>query len=144
MLNSSAGSSELWVVQHLGAHRCGVPIVVLAALFVLMSSRSAVSAEVVAEALFKVDTVQPSLLVNVASRFDANEYEIFQKSLLASLKSWYVFSAAIRDPGITTLPILAGQNDPVAWLSDHLETEFLDGSEILAIRLRKTTLTLKT
>jgi hypothetical protein len=112
--------------------------VALATFFALVPGCSLVSAGMVAEALFQVSAVPPVLIDNGQTRFDAREYAIYQKSQVELLKSFFVINAAIRDPGIATLPILAPLDDPVAWLQKHLEIEFLDGSEILSIRLRGT------
>lgn len=69
-------------------------------------------------------------------RFDAREYEIFQRSQVELIKSDFVLQAALREPGIASLPILAPHHDPVQWLSGHVEATFLGPSEILAIRIR--------
>jgi hypothetical protein len=61
-----------------------------------------------------------------------------QKTQVALLKSWFVLNTAVRGPGIARLSILAGHDDPVAWLHDNLEVGFLDGSEIMSIRLQGT------
>lgn len=136
MSHPLAGSRDLWMARQSWPGRRGASFVAFAALLVLVPGCSLVSAGMVAEALFQVGAVQPVLLDNGTSRFNAREYEIFQKSQVALLKSWFVLNAALRDPGIATLPILAGKDDPVAWLTDHLEVEFVDGSEVFAIRLR--------
>ena len=56
---------------------------------------------------------------------------------LALLKSNFVLQSAVRDPAIAALTIF-GTQDPVEWLLEHLEVEFPQQSEILAIRLRGT------
>jgi hypothetical protein len=88
----------------------------------------------VATALFEIDRVVPSLMGG--RPFDERELEIFKKTQLAKLKSYYVLSAAVRNPALASLPIFAGQRDPVAWLQEHVEAEFIGDSELLAIRLR--------
>jgi hypothetical protein len=89
---------------------------------------------VVATALFEVGRAQPALMGE--ENFDERELEIFKKTQLAKLRSYYVLSAAVRNPGIASLVVFANQRDPAAWLQDHLETEFVGDSELLAIRLR--------
>lgn len=94
---------------------------------------------VAATALFQVNRVTTNLLDDEASeRRDERDFEIVKKSHLALLKSYFVLNAALRKPGIPALPILASQTDPVAWLQGHLEVEFPQDAEILAIRLRGT------
>ena len=63
------------------------------------------------------------------------EWKIFCKTQLALIKSDFVIRKALRDPSINQLSIVKEQDDPVAWLADALEVEFLDNSEILRIRL---------
>jgi hypothetical protein len=87
-----------------------------------------------ATALFELDRVESRLMGG--QPFDERELEIFKNTQLAKLKSYYVLQAAVRNPGIASMPLLAGQPDPVAWLQEHVEAEFIQDSEILAIRLR--------
>jgi hypothetical protein len=61
--------------------------------------------------------------------------EIARKTQLALLKSAFVLQAAIRDPAISELEVVAIQPDPLAWLANRLQTEFIQGSEILQLRM---------
>jgi hypothetical protein len=88
----------------------------------------------VATALFEMDRVESRLMGG--QPFDERELEIFKNTQLAKLRSYYVLQAAVRNPGIASMPLWAGQPDPVAWLQEHVEAEFIQDSEILAIRLR--------
>jgi hypothetical protein len=63
------------------------------------------------------------------------EYEILKKSQIALLKSNFVLSAAIRPPGIASLSILAGEEDPVKWLQENLVVDYPQDGEILSISL---------
>src|SRR5262249_35631756 len=63
------------------------------------------------------------------------DFEILKKTQLAKLKSYYVLTAAVRDPGIASLSAFAGEPDPVEWLQDHLSVEFPQNGEILSITL---------
>jgi len=138
MPSAPTGSWGLVVLRPMPGRQRNLRLAAMAALVLLVSGCSLVSASMVAEALFQVSATRPKLLDDGATQFDAREYEILQKSQVELLKSWFVLNAAVRDPGIATLPILAGQSDPVAWLEEHLKVEFLDGSEILSIRLHGT------
>ncbi|MEX2310383.1 MAG: hypothetical protein WD738_22640 [Pirellulales bacterium] len=92
---------------------------------------------VVATALFQVDTAAPTLLGDAALQpYDEQDYWNLQRTQIELLKSYFVMNAALRQPGIASLPYFAGRGDPVAWLQDRLEVEFPQNSEILVIRLR--------
>jgi hypothetical protein len=94
---------------------------------------------VVATALFQVDSSAPlSLDSNQPRALGERELEILKKTQLALLKSNYVLTAAIRPPGIASLPVLQVQRDPVAWLQDNLKVEFPRDGEILSISLSGT------
>ena len=89
---------------------------------------------VVATALFEVSRVEPTLMGGEV--YDERELEVFKNTQLAKLRSYYVLQAALRNPGIASLAVFAGQRDPVSWLQEHIEAEFVGNSELLAIRLR--------
>lgn len=93
---------------------------------------------VVATALFQVGSVSPALLNDGPPQFDEREFEIFRKMQITLLKSYFLLQAAIRDPAIASLPLLKSQTDPVEWLQKHLEVEFPQDGEVLAIKLRGT------
>ena len=90
---------------------------------------------VVATAMFQVESTPPAILGEevIPSR---HEFKIVKKSQLALLRSHFVLSYALRNPAVAGLPIFQGQADPVEWLQQHLEVEFPEDSEILAISLR--------
>ena len=69
-------------------------------------------------------------------RYDELEFEIFKKTQLAKIYSYYVLQAALRNPVVAALPVFQNQPDPVAWLQENLEVDFPQDGEILAIRLR--------
>jgi hypothetical protein len=89
--------------------------------------------EVRATSLFHVARSAPQLLGE--SRGPDND-EIFRRTQLAYLKSYFVIQSALRAPGVAQLSLLKSQPDPVGWLIDHLECEFEGNSEILRISLR--------
>ena len=67
------------------------------------------------------------------------DFKISQKdAVLLVIKSKYVLTAALRPPGVASLPIFAGLDDPVGWLEAHLEVAFPENGEILAIGLAGT------
>ncbi|MCI0332941.1 MAG: hypothetical protein L0228_06930 [Planctomycetes bacterium] len=94
---------------------------------------------VVATALFRVSSTQPTILGDDSGRpHDEHEYEVFKNTQLALLKSDFVLTAALRKPGVASLPTLETKADQIEWLERHLEVDFQQDSEILQIRLRGT------
>lgn len=89
----------------------------------------------VVEALFSVSPRRPVLLDELAPQ-SRQDFELVAKTQLAYLKADFVLQAALRQPGIATLPVLAARDDQVAWLMDRLEVEMKSDSQILAIRMR--------
>src|SRR3954467_2001435 len=87
-----------------------------------------------ASALFEVRNETESFLHDT-SPHSAQDFDILKKTQLALLKQKYVLSSAIRDPGIASLSILAGERDKEGWLQDHLDVEFPQNGEILTISL---------
>jgi succinoglycan biosynthesis transport protein ExoP len=95
--------------------------------FIFPESSSAV-------ALFQVESKEPTL-IDFSHAGDMRDFDILQKTQLALLKSHYVLQAALRGPGISSLGALAGELDPVQWLTDKLNVTFQQNSEILSITL---------
>jgi hypothetical protein len=88
-----------------------------------------------AEALFQVNASPPKTLDDSNRSFNEREFDILRRTQLELIKSDFVLQAALRGPGVAILPQLRSQRDPAQWLHDHLEVEFPNGSEVLAIRL---------
>src|SRR5262245_60942432 len=112
----------------------------LLALLILVTVVSAIlgwavyNKPVVATALFQINSDSEFALNNQHAQSTAQDSEIFKKTQLALIKSSFVLTSAIRDPGIASVSVLTGKKDPVAWLQDHLEVEFPENSDILAIK----------
>jgi hypothetical protein len=87
-----------------------------------------------AVASFRVNAQQFSSAEG-GSRFDAVEFEIFKRTQLEAIKSPWLMQAAIRDPVIATLPLIASHKDPVAWLQENIQADFPEQGEILTISL---------
>jgi beta-lactamase regulating signal transducer with metallopeptidase domain len=85
-------------------------------------------------ALFRVSRDEERLLDGSTSQSDAG-WEIFSKTQIALLKSYFVLQSAVRDPEIAALPMLASADDPVGFLAQRLEVGFYPGSEILYVRM---------
>src|SRR5215216_1986758 len=73
-----------------------------------------------ATALFEVRMKASSLLGTQPVESDS-DYQILKKTQIALLKSKFLLTSALRDPGIASLPVIAGLLDPEEWLQDHLE-----------------------
>ncbi len=93
--------------------------------------------KVTATALFEVRKGADSLTEDsgVQSRGEY-DYEILKKTQIALLKSNFLLTSALRDPGIASLSVFAGVRDPEEWLQDHLDLSYPENGEILAIELR--------
>jgi len=92
---------------------------------------------VVATALFEVRNEQLSIIAKDRP-FSKEDYELLKKTQIALLKSKYVLSSALVNPGIASLSVLARADDKEAWLQDHLQIEFPQDGEILSISLSGT------
>jgi hypothetical protein len=91
----------------------------------------------VVTAIYRVSRERPSILEeDFAHRYDEREYEVFKKSQLAMLRSYFILEAAVRKPGISSLATFAGDVDPMKWLEENLEAEYIEDSEYLAISLK--------
>jgi capsular exopolysaccharide synthesis family protein len=86
-----------------------------------------------ATALFQVSDKSEAIF-DITHESDQN-YDTLKKTQLALLKSNFVLTAAIRNPGIASLSALAGRADPVVWLQDNLVVEFPQNGQILSISL---------
>src|SRR6476660_4062645 len=90
-----------------------------------------------ATALFEVRRDVPSLAGNQPGQPGSDQdFEILKKTQLALLKSKFLLTFALRDPGIASLPVFAGVRDPEEWLQDHLDLSYPENGEILAISLQ--------
>jgi hypothetical protein len=88
-----------------------------------------------AEAQFRA-AARPSAIGEDGGKFDAREYEILQNTQISRIKSEHLVQAALRDPSVRSVALLADKEDPVAWLHERLLVDFPNNDEILSIRLR--------
>jgi hypothetical protein len=92
---------------------------------------------VAAVALFQVQSSAPSLFEDQAVRPSIDrDFEILKKTQIALLKSKFVLSSALVNPGVASLSVFAGKDDPELWLKDNLEIDYPQDGEILQIKLR--------
>src|SRR5579864_1876146 len=74
----------------------------------------------------------PSIVKNIG---DESPFDMFQRSQAALIKSRFVLSKALEQPGVAKLELLKDEPDPPQWLEKHLKVEFVSGSEIVRIGL---------
>jgi capsular exopolysaccharide synthesis family protein len=94
-----------------------------------------------ATALFEVSNDETAIFDISRKTRTIQDFDILKKTQLAKLKSNYVLTAAVRNPGIASLSALAGEPDPVEWLQENLIVDFPQNGEILAISLTDDVLT---
>src|SRR3954454_4417506 len=71
-------------------------------------------AKYTARAMLHVNSVQPRILLHVGENH--TEYGAYQRTQLALLKSRIVLNAALKQPEVVKLGIVANQVDPIEWL----------------------------
>ncbi len=90
-----------------------------------------------ASALIRV-AMRPDSIAYDQNPVDINDYEVFKKTQLALVKSPYVLIAALRKQNISILEIVKREKDPLSWLEDALQADYVDNSEIMRVSLTST------
>ncbi len=87
-------------------------------------------------ALLQVDSKPPKAIsLEPDQRLTAKDFEVFQQTQLALLKSNFVLGAALRRPEISQLDaVIKEEPDPVLWLLEELRVSFPGDGEILEVR----------
>ena len=67
---------------------------------------------------------------------DNAEYEAYRKTQVQLIKSPFVLTSALRRPGVSSLAILSGEEDPVGWLMRNVQVSAPMESEVVQVRLR--------
>src|SRR5690606_28786446 len=67
---------------------------------------------------------------------NANEFDYFRRTQVAIIKTPFVLMAAVRDPAVSSLPMIKSQRDPVQFLKDELNVDFPGDSELMRISMR--------
>ncbi len=93
-----------------------------------------------AQAKVLVRTSTPQIMwKTVDAEAERDESIRSQKSQLIQLKSRFVINTALQQRGISDLnmirELIRQQERPVEWLSEHLQAQFLTGTEVLQISL---------
>lgn len=87
-----------------------------------------------ATALFEVSN-EPETIAFDFERYNPQGYDIMKKTQLAKLLAHYVLLKALREPGISSLSVFAGEPDPVEWLQENMDVDFPQQGEILSIAI---------
>jgi succinoglycan biosynthesis transport protein ExoP len=67
---------------------------------------------------------------------NSGDYQQYRKTQLELIKSPFVLTAALRQPGISNLGMLADEQDPVSWLSRNLQVSAPSEAEVVQVKLR--------
>lgn len=78
----------------------------------------------------------PSKSLEGQAHRDRTEYEQYRKTQAALIKSPVVLQAALNDPAIAKLKLVANQKQPLDWLKENLSVKFPLESEVLQISLK--------
>ncbi len=78
----------------------------------------------------------PRILFRTAESENADEYKRYQRTQQALVTSQLVLNTALLDESIRKFRMLREQFDPIAWIQDALEVEFIGESEVMEIALR--------
>jgi capsular exopolysaccharide synthesis family protein len=85
-----------------------------------------------ARAILRVATFSQYLVSPIGDRAD---FQNFQKSQVALVKSRGVLDTALKKPGVSQLGIVRAQDNPLDWLERELKVDYSLGPEILSISL---------
>ena len=77
-----------------------------------------------------VSAIRPSI---IEKRPDTNEFEMYKRLQISSIKSRRVLNAVLREPKVAELPLVKEQPDAVEWLQKLIVVDFDIGPEIMRI-----------
>src|SRR5438876_833018 len=64
-----------------------------------------------------------------------SDFDTYKRTQVALIKSHFVRQAALRKTAVARLPIVRGQADPIAWLTNELSVDYPGDAEILRIAM---------
>ena len=64
------------------------------------------------------------------------DYETYKQTQAALIRSPYLVNAALREPGISQLPMVKDEENPVAWFINELRVIYPQNSEILMLSMK--------
>ncbi len=85
-------------------------------------------------AYLQVQSKPAEKLFGQTQRMSHQEFEIFQQTQLALLKSHFVLQSALGRSDVSQLDAVQKEKDPVQWLIDEMKVSFPGEGEILEIR----------
>lgn len=92
-----------------------------------------------ATAVFRIAMREPALVFETAEtemgRFTQAAFEIYRDTQAEYVKSEPVLTAAVRDPEVARLPIVARERFPVRWLRGELDVGFPRQAGLMAVSL---------
>ena len=90
------------------------------------------------KAKLQIASSQPRILFQVDAGNPADteiQYQRYMKTQMELMRSRFVMNAALQHDGISRLPLLKSQADPIDWLVKNLEVNRLGESEIIEVSL---------
>ena len=93
------------------------------------------------KAKLRIASSQPRILYQSHARNSADtevEYQRFVKTQMELMRSRFVMNAALQHDGISRLPLLKSQADPIDWLVKNVEVNRLGDSELVEVSLPPT------
>jgi hypothetical protein len=85
-----------------------------------------------AEALLLVRHSMAPMIETTRKSSEAED-RLYANTQRVLLKSPFVLTAALRKPGISELSLIKGQDEPLQWLVENIQCEFVDNSQILRV-----------
>jgi len=87
-------------------------------------------------ALFQVASNPSSVTGNTDSSRTKTEFATYQKTTASLFKSEFVYVAALREEGMTSLPTIQAEKDPFKYFDEKLMVETKEGSEIIRLSIQ--------
>jgi len=88
-----------------------------------------------AQARVQVAEQEPRVLFQTVETETRDDYRRYQSTQLALVKSRLVLNAALQDQKVYRYRAVRELIDPIKWLQDNLEVQFVAGSEVMEIAL---------
>ena len=88
-----------------------------------------------AQALLQVSAQEPKLRSETVETEVGDDFKRYQLTQVALVKSQLALTAALKDRAVSAYRIIREHRDPIVWLQDNLEVEFVGGSEVMRIAL---------
>ena len=90
-------------------------------------------AQYVSRTTLMITTYLPKIIFETAET--RADFQTYQRTQIALIKSRFILAAVLRDPKVATLPTVRQQEEPLEWLEKALKIEFSGQSELLELSL---------